>query len=400
MTASASAPSKHVRAYHTVRTAHLERSLELEPADLVYGQQRYDFDVAVAGAVASRARLEQAGDLRAAWLLARRGYAAVEINEPIALETVRRTALALFAIRLSDAVRHHRTVVVTYAIGNVPITQLPRPAGKARLGRWLDERLAPLVWRRCDRVAYGTGAEARLRGVLRSGRTPDTTTVPALPIACSCPAPPMESLQHLTQRALPRRSFREEGFRPCRECLGHGEGGFGHCTVRHRRPRGAGSIRPGRSPHRTTGCRSSRTHPVTSCTRSSDSRPSSFCLRSRPGVGVNRWAAARRGPGPRVHHSDNGRNGHRWLAVCPWTPNDASFRGRNAATSHAHRNIESPAGPCGSTRFPAGARWSTRGGRLALARLALIPSKVHDCYQDASPAQGPSPAARRRALVT
>ncbi len=178
------------RLYHTVRSAHLERALELDPADLIYGQTRYDFDEALATSVAERAGLEQASDWRLARILLSRAYDAVEINEPIALETVRRTALALTAVRVSDVLRRHRTAVVAYAIGNVRIRDLPRPGGKARLGRMLDEALAPRVWRRCDRVVFGTDTA---RDAYRSsfgppGRRTSTMTVPALPTACSCRA--------------------------------------------------------------------------------------------------------------------------------------------------------------------------------------------------------------------
>lgn len=185
MTASS---TSRVRTYHTVRTAHLERSLELEPADLVYGQRRYDFDEAIAGAVAARARLEQASDLRLAWLLLRRGYIVVEVNEPIALETVRRTALAMAAIGLSDAFRRRRTTVVTYAIGNVPLKDLPRPGGKARMGRWLDERVAPFVWRRTDRAVFGTRAARSAYQQSFGAAAPRTAIamIPAISAACTC----------------------------------------------------------------------------------------------------------------------------------------------------------------------------------------------------------------------
>ncbi|RKT78477.1 glycosyltransferase involved in cell wall biosynthesis [Terracoccus luteus] len=180
--------TERVRVYHTVRTAHLERTLELAPADLVYGTRRYDFDADVAAAAARRSRIEQAGDVRTAWLMARRGYRTVEINEPIAIETVRRTTLTLLAVRAGDLVRRRRTAVVTYAIGNVPIDQLPVPGGKARLGRRLDRWLAPRVWRRCDRVAFGTEAavEAYAASFGPAHRDAVTTLIPALPTRCGC----------------------------------------------------------------------------------------------------------------------------------------------------------------------------------------------------------------------
>lgn len=181
---------RRVRIYHTVRTAHLERSLDLDAADIFYGRRRYDFDEGLAAAVSRRSRLAQVSGARQAWNLLRRPYDAIEINEPIALETVRRTALALAAVSVSDTLRRRRTSVATYAIGNVPLAELPCPRGKARLGRLLDERLAPWVWRRCDRVVFGTGAasDAYRSSFGAPGRRTKMINVPALPTACSCPA--------------------------------------------------------------------------------------------------------------------------------------------------------------------------------------------------------------------
>ena len=182
---------RRARIYHTARTAHLERSLQLEATDLLYGQKRYDFDEGIAKEASQRSRLQQVGDGHLAWTLLRRPYDGIEINEPIALESVRRSALALAAVALSDALRGQRTSIVTYAIGNVPLSELPRPRGKARLGRLLDERLAPRVWRRCDRVVFGTGAarDAYALSFGPPGADMLIMTVPPLPTPCSCPPP-------------------------------------------------------------------------------------------------------------------------------------------------------------------------------------------------------------------
>ncbi|MBB2985724.1 glycosyltransferase [Terracoccus luteus] len=179
-----------------MRTAHLERALELAPADLIYGDRRYDFDENISRAVAERSRLEQAGDWRAAWLIGTRGYSTIEVNEPIALETVRRTAIGLASVAIADVLRRRRTTIVTYSIGNVPVLDLPAPSGKARLGRRLDLWLAPRLWRRIDRIAFGTDAAvaAYAESFGEAGPRTVSTVIPALPCACGCPQPSSEAL--------------------------------------------------------------------------------------------------------------------------------------------------------------------------------------------------------------
>ncbi|HEV6954912.1 MAG TPA: glycosyltransferase family 4 protein [Promicromonospora sp.] len=177
---------RDARVYRTLRTAHLERALALPPADILYQDSRYDFDEDLVG----RVRPEQVGDLRCAWLVARRGYQVVEINEPAAIDCVRRAAAVVLALAVSDLLRRRRTRVVTYAIGNIDPRALPRPtAWWPRLGRTLDLLLARWVWRRTDRVAFGTETSRQLYGSvfgLAGRRRPHWTTIEALPAPCDC----------------------------------------------------------------------------------------------------------------------------------------------------------------------------------------------------------------------
>ena len=174
---------RNARLYHTVRTAHLERAAELPPADILYGVRRYDFHEAAAQHVS----VEQLSDFRTALAVAQRGYAALEINEPIALETVRRSALSLVAVGLMDLLHARHTLVTTYAIGNMDPREIPQPGTwKARLGRKLDEWLMPRVWKRCDRIAFGTkAAQSIYDDVLGAPRADaGVAVIPALPVAC------------------------------------------------------------------------------------------------------------------------------------------------------------------------------------------------------------------------
>jgi glycosyltransferase involved in cell wall biosynthesis len=186
MNVSADARTRDARVYKTLRTAHLERALELAPADILYQENRYDFDEDLAEQV----RPEQVGDLRCAWLVARRGYEVVEINEPAAIDCVRRSAAVLGALLLSDLVRRRRTRVVTYAIGNLDPHALPKPpTWWPRLGRYLDLILARWVWRRVDRVVFGTETARQLYGTafgIAERRGLRWTTIEALPAVCEC----------------------------------------------------------------------------------------------------------------------------------------------------------------------------------------------------------------------
>jgi glycosyltransferase involved in cell wall biosynthesis len=178
--------ARAVRVYKTLRTAHLERALELAPADILYQESRYDFDEGLVAQV----RPQQVGDLRCAWLVARHGYETVEINEPAAVDCVRRSAVVLAALLVSDLVRRRHTRVVTYAIGNIDPHALPKPSPWwPRLGRRLDLVLAHWVWRRVDRVVFGTETARRLYGTvfgIAERRGLRWTTMEALPAVCDC----------------------------------------------------------------------------------------------------------------------------------------------------------------------------------------------------------------------
>lgn len=182
------ARTRDVRIYKTLRTAHLERALELAPADILYQDSRYDFDEGLVEQV----RPQRVGDLRCAWLVARHGYEIVEINEPAAIDCVRRSAVVLAALLLSDLVRRRRTRVVTYAIGNIDPQVLPRPTSWwPRLGRRLDLVLARWVWMRLDRVVFGTETARQLYGTvygIAQRRRLRWTTIEALPAVCGCVA--------------------------------------------------------------------------------------------------------------------------------------------------------------------------------------------------------------------
>ena len=175
--------TERARLYQTVRTAHLERARALAPATILYRATRYDFDHALARDL----DLVAAGPVRAAWLLARSGVRQLEVNEPLMLASLRRTALVLAVLRLRRLVGGPGIRCVSYAIENAD--PFARPAtGPARLTRVQNRLLARFVWSALDRVVFGTEAAERTYTAAFGVSTGPArrTVIPALPAPCAC----------------------------------------------------------------------------------------------------------------------------------------------------------------------------------------------------------------------
>jgi glycosyltransferase involved in cell wall biosynthesis len=171
---------KRARLYWRVRTAHLERAAELPEATVYFAGKRYDFDSALADAV----DLRPAAGWRAAFFLWRDSPDEVEVNEPLMLASALWTATALAALDLRGRLRGRRARVVSYAIENRdPLAD--RPAGaRARLRRRLTAAAARRIWRRLDRIAYGTAAAEQLYVRTFGAGPAEARLIEALP----CPA--------------------------------------------------------------------------------------------------------------------------------------------------------------------------------------------------------------------
>lgn len=173
----ASLRSDRVRLYDSVRSAHLERAHELSPAAIIYNTRRYDFDESLTDGL----ELIQASPVRAARLIARSSVTAVEINEPLMLSSLPATVLTLAALRL----RRARPSVVTYAIENAdPFANASTAKARTRVRRALERRAARWVWRRVDRVAYGTEAAQRLYAQRLGPARAASALIHALPSPC------------------------------------------------------------------------------------------------------------------------------------------------------------------------------------------------------------------------
>lgn len=167
-----------VRLYESVRTAHLERARQLVPASIVHRVVRYDFDPALAEGL----DLVPAGRVGGAVAVARSGVRVLEVNEPLMTSSLPATALALAALALRG--RGSRVEVVSYAIGNAdPFAAATAPTWRSRLRRRGERVLARAVWRRLDRVVFGTDAARRTYADVlgRPAARTAASTVHALP---------------------------------------------------------------------------------------------------------------------------------------------------------------------------------------------------------------------------
>jgi glycosyltransferase involved in cell wall biosynthesis len=173
------------RLYQTVRSAHLERARQLSPATILYRETRYDFDRTLADGLT----LVPAGPARAAWLLARSSVRQLEVNEPLMVSSLRRTALSMAVLQLRSRLGGPRVRFVSYAIENADPFQ-STGGGWGTWRRRVEQRLlARYVWRSLDRVAFGTAAaQTTYASALPSAMEPGRDTViPAVPAACDCP---------------------------------------------------------------------------------------------------------------------------------------------------------------------------------------------------------------------
>ncbi|WP_159096389.1 glycosyltransferase family 4 protein [Miniimonas sp. S16] len=163
--------------YDVVRTVHLERvqalGAETHKVTILYRERRYDFDSELAKTLA----LQRAGAWRSFWYAARHDIDVLEVAEPYVVQSALRSLLVIAAARARSRVRRRPPPrVVSYAIENLsPYESAPRLPLKARLKRRALIVFVPTLWKRLDRVAFGTGEAARLYGAQFGGHEPPVT---------------------------------------------------------------------------------------------------------------------------------------------------------------------------------------------------------------------------------
>lgn len=172
------------RLYESIRTAHLERAHQLAPAAIIYRRRRYDFDAELAQGL----ELIEAGPFKTAMILARSRLSALEINEPLMLSSLPNTALALSVLSGRRLLGGKRVSVVCYAIGNSdPYQQRLGNTWKSSLRKFVERKLAGVVWKRVDRTVFGTAAaQDTYHGLMPQSEHRKEVLIPALPAACSC----------------------------------------------------------------------------------------------------------------------------------------------------------------------------------------------------------------------
>ncbi|MFE4950633.1 glycosyltransferase [Leifsonia sp. NPDC056665] len=175
---------QHVRLYEQVRSVHLERARELAPAAIVYRAKRYDFDPALADGV----ELTQAGTLGAARLVLRSRITRVEIDEPLYLDSLPRTAAVLAVLGMKHLAGAPRAEVATYAIEDLDPFAIRPPRVRSRLRRSVERVLAGYIWHRLDTVVYGTSEADVLYNSTFAHPPRRQLTVEALPSPCPCAA--------------------------------------------------------------------------------------------------------------------------------------------------------------------------------------------------------------------
>ncbi|RFA14649.1 hypothetical protein B7R22_07935 [Subtercola boreus] len=193
-----------VRLYESIRTAHLERARDLQPASILYRVKRYDFEDGLAEGL----DLVRVGPLSGALLIGRSSIETLEINEPLMLSSLLSTSLALIALRVRRLLGGGRTTVVTYAIGNSdPFADGPAQRPRTRLRRRIERTLARQVWDRVDRAAFGTSAaQQTYQSVLGDVNIrSNALLIPALP----APVPTATSSRRIDGRVIFVGAFSE-----------------------------------------------------------------------------------------------------------------------------------------------------------------------------------------------
>lgn len=197
-----------VKAYHSIRTAHLERALAA-PASFLCHTFRYDLD----HELSDRVDVHQVSTARRLWLLATSDIATAEVNEPLMRHALPFTVGSVAAIRLNAALRRRKIVIGSYAIENLdPFGDIDAGRWRRRLRRRAERRLARWVTGHLDRLVFGTADAHQLYRSLLDDQLHriDTVEIPALPAPCSCPDAERRPAQLLFVGALDER----KGIRP------------------------------------------------------------------------------------------------------------------------------------------------------------------------------------------
>jgi glycosyltransferase involved in cell wall biosynthesis len=176
-----------VRVYGSLRTAHLERFRETEPADVLYTGTRRDFDESLIDPAHPPVRLSRWSVIRR---LARAPYAVVEINEPAMVDRWGFLLALVGTVRLAGALHRRRTSIVTYCIANADPAEELRERWRipTTVGRVVVRAVMVVLVASLDRVAFGTsGSEDLYRSFVGANRLADRARrFEGVPSPCGC----------------------------------------------------------------------------------------------------------------------------------------------------------------------------------------------------------------------
>jgi glycosyltransferase involved in cell wall biosynthesis len=184
---SASPPP--LRIYASVRTAHLERFREMEPAVVLFHRARYDYDESLADPQWRPRRMGRRGVIAE---LVRHPYRVVEVNEPIMTDRWLDLLAQILVLRLRGLLTRRRTPVVAYCIGLTDPAEeirrrLPVPVPLWCVRLWC-RLVMSLVVAGTDRLAFGTSGARDLYGLYVPAHllARRARVFEALPRPCGC----------------------------------------------------------------------------------------------------------------------------------------------------------------------------------------------------------------------
>jgi glycosyltransferase involved in cell wall biosynthesis len=181
------APLPNVRVYGRLRTAHLERFRQMEPARVLYLRTRYDYDTSEVDPANPPLQLSRSGIL---WELLRRHHGVVDINEPSMVDRWIFLLLQVAAVRIRSAVARRRTIIAAYCMANAD------PALEVRVRyrlppsvcRAITKAMLRLIVSACDRLAFATPASLEMyEAYVGTRRLKHRARLfEAIPAACGC----------------------------------------------------------------------------------------------------------------------------------------------------------------------------------------------------------------------
>jgi len=200
---------RRVRVYESLRSAHLERASQLQPASILYFGRNYDFDPRLTDGL----DLHHLDGPRALVRLIRHNRVdEVEVNEPLMLSALKYGLAAVAAVRIRRPGRP-RARVVSYAIENADPLRAPLRRLRTPWRRAGYRVAATALLRQVDRLAFGTDAARERYEALGIPHRTATVVIEALSAPCPCVEDGSRGLQVVFVGAFDER----KGLRPLLE---------------------------------------------------------------------------------------------------------------------------------------------------------------------------------------